>query len=82
MCYMLRIFCQEHNTVHFSSFSAINNCLHGSHRVDILLCCPKIDVYEIIKQTVTYGSKLSEIDVYIVNPSFKTDAFKEKIQML
>lgn len=72
---MLRIFCQEHNTVHFNSFFAINNCLHGGRRVDVLLCRPKIDVYEIIKQTVTYGP---ENDVYIVNPSFKIDALKEK----
>lgn len=78
VCYMLRIFCHEHNTVHFSSFSAINNCFHGGRGEAILLCRPKIDVYEIIKKTVTYGPKLSENDVYNVNPSFKTHVLKGK----
>lgn len=44
VCYMLRIFCQENNTVHYSSFYTINDCLHGGRGVEILLCRPKIDV--------------------------------------
>lgn len=61
--------------VYFNSFFVINNCLYGGCRVDVLLCCLKIDVYEIIKQIVIYGL---ENDVYIVNFSFKIDVLKEK----
>lgn len=53
-CYMYipRMFCLEYNTVHFSSCSAINNCLRWRRREDILLWSKKFlkndDVNEII----------------------------------